>query len=62
MESSPTKLLINPCENANFLSKTFFIWTLPIYKLRHRNEINMNDVYEPLKNDESEALGDRLET
>lgn len=55
------KLPPNPCENANFFSKTFFVWVMPFYKMRNRNGININDVYEPLKCDRSESLGDRLE-
>lgn len=61
MESSRMKLPPNPCENANFFSKTFFVWVMPFYKMRNRNGININDVYEPLKCDRSESLGDRLE-
>lgn len=61
MESSRIKYLPNPCENANFLSKLFLAWIMPFYDLRNRDAINMNDVYEPLKCDRSEPLGDRLE-
>lgn len=61
MESARLKLTPNPCENANFLSKLFFIWTIPFYKIRYKNEINMNDLYGPLKSDRSELLGNRLE-
>lgn len=61
MESSRVKYPANPCENANFLSKIFFVWIIPFYKVRNKNGINMNDVYEPLKCDQSESLGDRLE-
>lgn len=61
MESSRVKYPPNPYENANLLSKLFFVWIVPFYKKRNQNEINMNDVYKPLKCDRSEVLGDRLE-
>lgn len=61
MESNRLKLPPNPCENANFLSKLFFLWTIPFYKIRYKNEINLDDVNRPLECDLSELLGDRLE-
>lgn len=61
MESNRIRLQPNPSENANCLSKMFFTWIFPFYKMRHKNAINMGDVYEPLKCDRSELLGNRLE-
>lgn len=61
MESARLKLPENPCENANFLSKLFFLWTIPFYKIRYKTEVNLNDVYAPLTSDRSETLGNRLE-
>lgn len=61
MESSRVKYKQNPSENANWLSKLFFVWIVPFYEVRNRDGINLNDVYEPLKCDRSELLGDRLE-
>lgn len=61
MESNRLKLPPNPYENANFLSKIFFIWTVPFYKIRYKKEINFDDVYGPLNCDRSESLGNRLE-
>lgn len=61
MESSCVKYSPNPYENANLLSRLLFAWIVPFYKKRKQNEINMSDVYEPLKCDRSEVLGDRLE-
>lgn len=61
MESTRLKFTPNPYENAHFLSKLFFIWTVPFYKIRYKNEIDMNDVYGALKCDRSELLGNRLE-
>lgn len=61
MESTRLKFTPNPYEGANFLSKLFFIWTVPFYKIRYKKEIDMNDVYGPLKSDRSELLGNRLE-
>lgn len=61
MESFRIKLPPNPCENANFLSKIFFVWVAPLHKLRNKNGININDMNDILKSDRSEILGNRLE-
>lgn len=61
MESSQLKLQPNPCETANILSKLFFAWTIPFFKKCYNHVLKLTEVYEPLKCDRSESLGDRLE-
>lgn len=61
MESTRLKLSPNPCENANFVSKLLFLYTIPFFKLRNKKEIKVNDVNGPLNCDRSELLGNRLE-
>lgn len=61
MESTRLKLTPNLCENASIISKLFFMWTKPFYKIRYKKEINFSDVYGPLNCDRSESLGNRLE-
>ncbi|XP_046746878.1 ATP-binding cassette sub-family C member 4-like isoform X1 [Diprion similis] len=48
-------------ENSNFLSLLFFGWTFPIFWKGSRHNLQLQDLYDPLKSDESEYLGDRLE-
>ena len=61
MESSRFKLPPNPCENANVLSKLFFVWALRFFKIGYQKVLKVNDIYEPLTRDRSEYLGNRLE-
>lgn len=61
MDSYRQKLPPNPHESANILSKLFFIWTLPFFKIGYEKALNVSDVYEPLAYDRAEYLGNRLE-
>lgn len=61
MESTRRQLLPNPCENANFLSKLFFTWTLPMFRKGYTKDLEMDDIYQQLDSDRSSKLGDRLE-
>ena len=51
----------NPRENANFLSICFFWWMNSLLGEGYRKELEMEDLFEVRKQDESEILGDRLE-
>lgn len=62
MEINKPKLPSNPCDSANVLSKLLFTWTLPFFKKGYKKEIKLNDVFQPMKLDQSELLGNRLET
>lgn len=61
MEQFQQKLPPNPHEGANALSKLFFIWTLPLFKIGYKKVLKVNDIYEPPADDQSERLGNRLE-
>lgn len=61
MESAQQKLPPNPNESSNFLSKLFFVWTLPFFKKGYKQVLTLDDMYQPLTCDRSESLGDRLE-
>lgn len=61
MESGTRKLQTNPREHANWLSVLFFGWTIPIFKRTHGKVLDSTDVNEPLKEDQSHVLGNRLE-
>lgn len=51
----------NPRKTANLISKIFFGWTIPIFKQTFGKTLHGSDVYEPLQEDLSNVLGDRLE-
>ncbi|PNF20422.1 Multidrug resistance-associated protein 4 [Cryptotermes secundus] len=52
----------NPREEANPISVLLFWWTVPLFKKGYRKELVEEDLYNPLKTDASEYLGDKLET
>lgn len=62
MESGTIELPPNPCEKANIFSKSLFTWILPFFKKSYKRDLEIADVYRPLKSDRSEILGQRLET
>lgn len=62
MEYGHRRLSKNPRQNANFLSVIFFGWSIPIFKKTYNvNVLHPNDAFQPLDEDLSEILGDRLE-
>lgn len=61
MESSQRKFLPNPREKTNFLSIILFTWTIPLFKKGYGKVLQIEDVFRPLKSDNSDLLGDRLE-
>lgn len=61
MESTHRHLPPNPREKTNFLSILFFTWTLPLFKKGYNKVLEFDDIFQPLKDDRSDALGDRLE-
>lgn len=61
MESTKRKLLPNPAENANWISKVFFIWTHKLFRCGLQKDLDIDDLYETLQKDKSAKLGDRLE-
>lgn len=61
MESGSRKLQPNPRQTANLFSIIFFGWTIPLFKQTYDKILDYGDVCEPLPDDRSKALGDRLE-
>lgn len=61
MESGQRKLLKNPRQSANFISVLFFGWSIPIFTKSYTKLLHPNDAFEPLDEDRSNVLGDRLE-
>ncbi|XP_030759733.1 multidrug resistance-associated protein 4-like [Sitophilus oryzae] len=51
----------NPKPKSNFLSKLFFIWTIPIFYIGTKRRIQLGDLYKTLCEDKSEGLGNKLE-
>lgn len=61
MDQSDAKRADNPRENANIFSILSFYWTIGLFKKGYRQVLALEDLYRPLKKDESASLGDRLE-
>ncbi|XP_003699290.2 ATP-binding cassette sub-family C member 4 isoform X1 [Megachile rotundata] len=61
MDSSNVKSKPNPREKANLLSVLFWWWTIDLFKTGYKKVLQIDDLYNPLKNDRSNLLGDRLE-
>lgn len=61
MESGRRKLQINPREKANPISILFFAWTIPFFLRTNGKNLTSNDVSEPLEEDLSCVLGNRIE-
>jgi ABC-type multidrug transport system fused ATPase/permease subunit len=51
----------NPRENANPISVLLFWWTVSLFKKGYRKVLVEEDLYNPLKTDASEYLGNKLE-
>ncbi|XP_063224515.1 ATP-binding cassette sub-family C member 4-like [Bacillus rossius redtenbacheri] len=51
----------HPRETANPLSALFFVWVLKIFRKGMKKELEVEDLFQPLKEHRSESLGDRLE-
>ncbi|KAG4079206.1 hypothetical protein HA402_004581, partial [Bradysia odoriphaga] len=61
MECGKRNLHKNPRTSANFISMLTFGWTIPIFRRTNNENLDLNDVFEPLDVDRSRVLGDRLE-
>nr|XP_023028383.1 multidrug resistance-associated protein 4-like [Leptinotarsa decemlineata] len=51
----------NPRQNANIFSILFFGYTIPIFRKGRKKTLDVEDLYNPLDNDRSTLLGNRLE-
>lgn len=61
MESSRRVLSVNPREKTNIFSILTFAWTLPLFRKGYSKNLEMDDIFQPLKCDRSELLSERLE-
>lgn len=61
MESIQRTLPPNPREKTNIFSLLLFTWTIPLFKKGYAKVLQLDDIFQPLKCDKSDALGNRLE-
>lgn len=61
MDSVQRKLQKNPRQSASLISVLFFGWSIPFFKATYNKTLYGNDASEPLPDDRSNVLGDRLE-
>nr|XP_015837654.1 PREDICTED: probable multidrug resistance-associated protein lethal(2)03659 isoform X2 [Tribolium castaneum] len=58
--SSKSVSKIHPKEKTNFLSHLLFFWEIPILLKGYKKKLTENEVFSPLKTDQSKFLGDKL--
>ncbi|KAM4711152.1 ATP-binding cassette sub-family C member 4-like isoform 2-T2 [Anableps anableps] len=51
----------NPAATANILSKIFFWWLNPLFRIGYKRRLEEEDMYEVLQEDRSEVLGQELQ-
>lgn len=61
METARQRLRESPHKAAGIFSKLFRTWTIPTFSNSYLRDHGIDDMYQPLECDRSEALGDRLE-
>lgn len=61
MDSTKTKSKPNPREKANIVSILLWWWTISLFKTGYKKVLETEDLFDPLKVDESSLLGNRLE-
>lgn len=61
MDYSEENTKENPRGRANILSYVLFGYMVPIFKKGYGKQLDIDDLYKPLKSDKSKILGDRLE-
>ncbi|XP_072762870.1 ATP-binding cassette sub-family C member 4 [Anoplolepis gracilipes] len=61
MDSTKIKSKPNPREKANVVSVLLWWWTISLFKTGYKKVLEVEDLFEPLKKDRSNVLGDRLE-
>jgi len=60
MDVGTKKDVPNPRENASQLSKILFLWIYPLFCKGAKQDLNIDDLYNPLNEDRSSHLGIRL--
>lgn len=61
MDTAKISLKQNPKETANLLSILTHWWTVELFRTGYSKELGIDDLIEPLNNDKSQVLGDRLQ-
>lgn len=61
MESVAQHIEPSPRKSASFLSVLLFGWTIPIFRRGWKSPFDGTSTYDPLDDDRSSYLGDRLE-
>lgn len=61
MDEKQRKTNPNPFVKANFFSKLFLFWVSPLLTLGYQRPIKEDDLYSPIKEEESEHLTEQLE-
>uniref|UniRef100_A0A8P4K2G0 Multidrug resistance-associated protein 4 n=1 Tax=Dicentrarchus labrax TaxID=13489 RepID=A0A8P4K2G0_DICLA len=51
----------NPSASANLLSKIFFCWLNPLFRIGYKRKLEEDDMYKVLPEDSSERLGEELQ-
>ncbi|XP_070786421.1 ATP-binding cassette sub-family C member 4-like isoform X1 [Enoplosus armatus] len=60
MEKDSKGVKTNPAATANLLSKVFFWWLNPLFRIGYKRQLEEDDMYEVLAEDKSERLGQDL--
>ena len=50
----------NPRDKTNPISKLLFWWIIPLFRKGYKRDLGLNDVYNVLREDVSDKLGNRL--
>lgn len=61
MDFHEKKYVKNPRATANPVSRLFFWWVFPLFRVGGKRELDIDDLYNVLEEDESGKLGDRLQ-
>ncbi len=51
----------NPRAKANQISRLLFLWVFPLFKKGYKKELNEQDLYDVLREDQTEHVGDKME-
>ncbi|TMS06141.1 Multidrug resistance-associated protein 4 [Larimichthys crocea] len=61
MEVVRKKAKDNPSASANLLSKIFFCWLNPLFRIGYKRKLEEDDMYKVLPEDASDRLGEELQ-
>nr|XP_012230280.1 PREDICTED: probable multidrug resistance-associated protein lethal(2)03659 [Linepithema humile] len=61
MDSTKINSKPNPREKANIISVLLWLWTLKLFRTGYKKVLETEDLFDPLKSDRANLLGNRLE-